>query len=114
MIHFRRHYIENADTGKRCRVFYSIQGPNQYGHPGDPNKSLPCVVVYAKGCGDSLAGILTFTNNTELQSDYFETDRACIREGDPLYAAVLEAAGKAHRKSTGCEAMTRAEALLTE
>lgn len=73
---FRRHYIQNADTKKKCRVWYSLDNRMD---------KKPCVTIYAKGHLDSMIGIIDFENNTDTMTDYFEKDRAVIFESHPQY-----------------------------
>lgn len=77
-VKFMKHYIQNATTGKKCRVWYSLD------NRVDGRK---CVTIYAKGYLDEMAGIIPFENNSDLMTDYFEKDRAVIFEGNELYAA---------------------------
>ncbi len=85
-VKFMKHYIQNADNGKKCRVRYSLD------NRVDGRK---CVTIYAKGYLDEMAGILdSFENNTDTMTDYFEKDRAVIFEGDAHYAAARARAEK--------------------
>jgi hypothetical protein len=76
MINFRKHYIENPETKKRCRVWYSLD--NRI----DGEK---CVTIYAKGYNDYMDGIIDFGNGTDTQCDHFEKDIARIFEDSPIY-----------------------------
>jgi hypothetical protein len=78
-VKFMKHYIQNTTTGKKCRVWYSLD------NRADKRK---CVTIYAKGYLDEMAGILdNFENDTDTMTDYFDKDRAVIFEGDAHYAA---------------------------
>jgi hypothetical protein len=76
MIKFFKHYIQNAETGKKCRVSYSLDNRID-GHK--------CVTLYAKSYNDSMTGVLDFENNTDMMVDYFEKDRAVLFESHPQY-----------------------------
>lgn len=70
MIKFQKHYVQNTENDKKCRVWYSFGKHHSTGKD--------CVWIYAKGYGDSLRGILDFNNGTDTMTDYFEKDHACI------------------------------------
>ena len=82
---FKNHYIQNPETGKKCKVWYSL---NNRG--GERNH----VTIYAKTCLESMSGIIDFRNDTDMMTDYFEKDRAVIFEDNELYADALAAAQK--------------------
>lgn len=73
---FKKHYIQNKNSGKKCRVFYSLD------NRCDGRK---CVTMYAKSCLESMNGIITFENNSDMMTDYCESDRAVIFEDNSLY-----------------------------
>lgn len=74
---YRKHYIQNKETGKKCRVHYSLD--NRI----DGRK---CVTIYAKNCLDSMNGIIEYANNSDMMTDYFEKDRAVLFEDHNDYA----------------------------
>ena len=78
MTKFNRHHVTNGTT--KARVFYSLD------NRVDGRK---CVTLYAKDYTDALRVVLgeAYRNDTDIQSDYFETGRAVLFEGHPLYAA---------------------------
>ena len=86
-VRFLKHYITNGI--KKARVHYSAFAMNSTGQK--------CVTLYAKSYEDgaALAEILplSFEDNTDIQTDYFEKGRARIIEGHPLYSAALALAG---------------------
>ena len=78
-IKLRRYYCQNTDTGKKVRCWYSR---------GSLRTAPDAVTIYAKSHCDSLKAVFAparVENNTELQTDYFETDRVRILPGDPLW-----------------------------
>jgi len=83
MIKFNTYNVVNTETGKKARVAYHI------GNRVDGRKA---VTIYAKDYGYQLGGILSHTNSTDSQTDYFETDKAVIFEDHPMYAQALKTA----------------------
>lgn len=79
-IKFQKHYVQNAETKAKCRVWYSLD------NRADGRK---CVTIYAKDYGGELGAILgdSYINDSDLMSDYFDKGRAVLFEGHPLYAA---------------------------
>jgi len=73
----RKHYIQNKETGKKCRVHYSLDNRT------DGRK---CITIYAKTYDEDMKGIIEYKNNSDLMSDYFEKDRAVLFEDHPLYS----------------------------
>lgn len=73
---FKKHFIQNPETKKKCRVHYSLD------NRGDGRK---CVTIYAKTCLDEMSGIISFENHSDPQSDYIVGDIAVIFEGESGY-----------------------------
>lgn len=77
MIKFNKHNVTNTATKNKCRVFYSLD--NRI----DERK---CVTLYAKEPADKLTGIFdTVVNNSDIMTDYFETDKVVLFEDHELY-----------------------------
>lgn len=85
---YRKHYIQNPTTKKKCRVYYSLD------NRVDGKK---CVTLYAKGHLDYMDGIIDFTNHSDGMVDYFEKDRAVIFEDNPQYAEVRALVENLHK-----------------
>lgn len=83
MIKFSQHAITNTETGKKCRVHYSLDSHIS---------GKPVVTLYAKSHQDSMEGIVDFNNDSDLRTDYLEKDRARFFENHPLYLAARAAA----------------------
>jgi len=81
-VKFNLHSVSD-DQGHKVKVWYSIDNRT------DGRK---CVTIYAKDYGGRLLFLPNAGNNTDIQADYFEKDRAEIFEGHPLYEAALAAA----------------------
>lgn len=82
LIKFKRHYVTNGNA--KARIWYSV------GHRIDGRK---CVNLYSKSYSDKLALIFSSTkNDTDLMTDYFETDKVTIFENDPNYLPALKMA----------------------
>ena len=81
-VKFNLHSVSD-DQGHKVKVWYSID------IQADGRK---CVTIYAKDYGGRLLFLPNAGNNTDIQADYFEKDRAEIFEGHPLYEAALAAA----------------------
>lgn len=73
---FRKHYIQNADSKKKCRIWYSLD--NRI----DGRK---CVTIYAKDCLEKMKGIIDYENDSDLMTDYFEKDSAVLFENHIQY-----------------------------
>ena len=59
-------------------------------------ESGPCVTIYAKGYGGQLPGdLFAVENDTDLMTDYFDTDSATLTPAHPLYPYARAAALKA-------------------
>jgi hypothetical protein len=87
MIKFRKHFIQNTETGKKCRVRYNNSTVTM------PRKGIfrkEAITVYAKDYSDSLEGILDFRNKSDGMIDYFETDRAVLFPDNPLFKKALK------------------------
>jgi len=84
MIKFQQYYVTNGKIKAKCH--YSA------GNRIDGRKA---VTIYAKDYGWKLFKEIfgdIAKNETDIREDYFETSKAVIFEGDPLYAAALERA----------------------
>lgn len=77
-IKFNKYHVTNGTT--KARVSYSVD--NRI----DGRK---CVTMYAKDYDRSLGKIFAeeYKNETDSQTDYFETGKAVLFEDHPLYAA---------------------------
>lgn len=78
MTKFNKHHVTNGTV--RARVFYSLDNRT------DGRK---CVTLYAKDYTGALGTVLadSYTNDTDSQTDYFDTGKAVLFEDHPLYAA---------------------------
>lgn len=80
-----------VNGGKLIKCFYSLD------NRADGRK---CVTISAQEYGDHLPGdLFTVRNNTDLYSDYHETDRAELFSDHPLYAYARAAAVKAELRN---------------
>lgn len=80
--------IKINGQNKLIRCFYSLDNSNR--------ESGPCVTIYAKGYGAELPGdLFTVKNDTDLYTDYFDTDSATVTPAHPLYKYARAAALKA-------------------
>lgn len=79
MIEFKKHYVIDKATGKKARVWYSLDNRT------DGRK---CVTLYAKSHRDRLFDVFPndAENNTDIMTDYFEKDKVRLFEGNPVYA----------------------------
>lgn len=84
-IRFLKFAVTDGET--KARVFYSLN------NRGD---ARPCITLYERGYAGNLTAIfprelrsenLSYTNNTDSQTDYFEEGHVTLFEGHPLYAA---------------------------
>jgi len=82
-IRFLKHAIKSK--GKRSRVRYS-KG-NYTKASGLPEGTI---TIYAKDYGDQLPAELNVKNETDMQTDYFEKDRARIFPKSKYYKDVLK------------------------
>tara|TARA_R100001198_G_scaffold84939_1_gene59010 strand:+ start:176 stop:445 length:270 start_codon:yes stop_codon:yes gene_type:complete len=81
-ITFNKHNVTNGT--KKARVFYSINGRTD---------GRNCVTIYAKDLTANLKAIFAdAVNNTEVNTDYFETSKINFFETSPFYAAALKRA----------------------
>lgn len=81
-ITFNKHNVTNGTN--KARVFYSINGRTD---------GRNCVTIYAKDLTANLKTIFAdFVNNTEANTDYFETSKVSVFETSPFYAAALKRA----------------------
>lgn len=85
MIKFNKFHVIDKATGKKARVFYSLD--NRI----DGRK---CVTLYAKDYERTLQDILadSYHNETDLQTDYFDQGKAVLFEDHPLYAVARKTA----------------------
>jgi hypothetical protein len=83
MIKFQKFAVVDTATKTRARVHYRVD--NRI----DGRK---CVTLYAKDYGGALRKVLggSYVNNTDAMTDYFETGKAVLFEGHPLYAQARE------------------------
>lgn len=77
-IKFNKYYVTNGTV--RARVHYSLDNRT------DGRK---CVTMYAKDYSGKLGVVLAdaYKNDSDSQTDYFETGKAVLFEGHPLYIA---------------------------
>ncbi len=87
-VKFNKHHVAKGKT--KARVWYSLDNRID---------GRRCVTLYAKDYGHALGEILAdeYQNDTDTQTDYFDTGRAVLFEGHPLYLAARERA-EANRK----------------
>lgn len=82
MVKFNKYAVVNTATKAKARVWYSrtklVDGRE-------------CITIYAKDYGSKLGPVLgdalPVKNDTEIQTDYFETDLVRIFPGTPFYDA---------------------------
>lgn len=81
MITFNKHYVTDGKT--RARVYYSLDNRTDGRH---------CITMYAKDHTGNLGVVLAghYTNNSDSQTDYFETGKAVLFETHPLYASARQ------------------------
>lgn len=80
--------IKINGENKLIRCFYSLDNSTR--------ESGPCVTIYAKGYGAELPGdLFAVENDTDIMTDYFDTDSATLTPAHPLYAYARAAALKA-------------------
>lgn len=91
MIKFQKFYVQDTETGKKVKVYYSLSN-----HRGG-------VTIYAKEYGHELGKILpNVTNDTDTMTDYFCKSQVTFQEGDEHYEAAKARAEK-------CEAEDKAQ-----
>ena len=79
--------IKINGENKLIRCFYSLDNSTR--------ESGPCVTIYAKGYGGQLPGdLFAVENDTDLMTDYFDTDSATLTPAHPLYPYARAAALK--------------------
>ena len=85
MIKFNKYHVVDRATGRKARVFYSVDNRT------DGRK---CVTLYARDYERALGDILSgdYHNETDLQTDYFDKGKAVLFEEHPLYAAARKTA----------------------
>ncbi len=87
-IRFFYNGIKINGQNKLIRCFYSLDNSTR--------ESGPCVTIYAKGYGAELPGdLFTVENDTDIMTDYFDTDSATMTPAHPLYKYARAAALKA-------------------
>jgi len=76
-IKFNKYHVTNGTTKARC--VYTLD------NRVDGRK---CVTIYAKDYNGALGVVLgdLYSNNSDSMTDYFETGKAVLFEGHPLYA----------------------------
>jgi len=79
-IKLMKHYVSDGET--KARVWYSM---------GNYVDGLPGVTIYAKDYGNKLGTYFSgkVRNDSEMMTDYFETDSVRLRPGDEHYEAAL-------------------------
>ncbi len=82
-VKFNKFHVAKGKT--KARVWYSIDNRID---------GRRCVTLYAKDYGHALGEILAdeYQNDTDTQTDYFDTGRAVLFEEHPLYLAARERA----------------------
>lgn len=90
-IRFLTHAV--VHNGKKARVHYS-QGSYT------PESKIPkgTITIYAKDYGEQLPKELSPKNDTDIMTDYFNTDTARITPDNKYYKDVLKALNKAKIK----------------
>lgn len=81
MVKFNKYAVVNTESGVKARVSYSRFALTD-GTDG--------VTIYAKDYGHKLAEVLgsdLYQNDTDSQTDYFETGRVRIPAGHPMFEA---------------------------
>ena len=89
MIKFMKYCVKNTENGASARVRYSYAESINKPYGGINN--TPSVALYAKDYNDDLAKVFgdRTQNDSDSMTDYFETSRVRIFQGDPLYADAL-------------------------
>jgi hypothetical protein len=88
IVKLMKHYVQNVETGDKCRVHYSR------GEIFVAGVLTECVTIYAKGYLDKLYPVLgdVVENDTDTMTDYFDKDRVRIFADNPLFAAAVSRA----------------------
>ncbi len=79
--------IKLNGENKLLKCFYSIDNSTA--------ESGPCVTIYARGYDDLPRDLFPVENDTDLYTDYFDSDRATLTPAHPLYKYARAAAIKA-------------------
>lgn len=79
--------IKLNGENKLLKCFYSIDNSTA--------ESGPCVTIYARDYNDLPRDVFPVENNTDLYTDYFDSDRATLTPAHPLYKYARAAAIKA-------------------
>ena len=79
--------IKLNGENKLLKCFYSIDNSTA--------ESGPCVTIYARGYDDLPRDLFPVENDTDLYTDYFDSDRATLTPAHPLYRYARAAAIKA-------------------
>lgn len=79
--------IKLNGENKLLKCFYSIDNSTA--------ESGPCVTIYARGYDDLPRDVFPVENDTDLYTDYFDSDRATLTPAHPLYKYARAAAIKA-------------------
>lgn len=79
--------IKLNGENKLLKCFYSIDNSTA--------ESGPCVTIYARGYDDLPCDVFPVENDTDLYTDYFDSDRATLTPAHPLYKYARAAAIKA-------------------
>lgn len=79
--------IKLNGENKLLKCFYSIDNSTA--------ESGPCVTIYARDYNDLPRDVFDVENDTDLYTDYFDSDRATITPAHPLYKYARAAAIKA-------------------
>lgn len=88
MIKFNVYNVQDTETGKKAKVWYSFRRTVMKDGVAIPGY----VEVVAKEYGHDLDAILPgVTNDTDTQTDYFAKSRVRLYEDNPLYSDALAA-----------------------
>ena len=79
--------IKLNGENKLLKCFYSIDNSTA--------ESGPCVTIYARDYNDLPRDVFSVENDTDLYTDYFDSDRATLTPAHPLYKYARAAAIKA-------------------
>ena len=79
--------IKLNGENKLLKCFYSIDNSTA--------ESGPCVTIYARGYDDLPRDMFPVENDTDIYTDYFDSDRATLTPAHPLYKYARAAAIKA-------------------
>lgn len=78
MVKFQKFYVTNGE--KKARVWY---------HLDNRTDARQCVTLYARDYSRELGEIISdsYSNDTDIQTDYFDKGRVVLFSDHPLYAA---------------------------